>query len=272
MSCPHCHSRQTQKLGRTTNLGYAVFRCGRCQRKFNERTGTGFHFLEFPTDIVFQVVLCRLRYKLSLRDLAELFLLRGFSFTHEAVRDWEERFAPLLAEQLRRKRKGKPGREWYVDETYLKVKGKCCYLYRAIDQDGNLVDSLLSQKRDMAAAQRFFRSALSMAARRPERVTTDGLDSYPRAIKEVLGSKVEHRDNWFLNRHIERDHRSMKQRYYPMRGFSAFASAQRFWRAFEEVRQYLRPRQKQKVFISLAERRTQFVTRVEVLAGMFQAA
>ena len=64
----------------------------------------------------------------------------------------------------------------------------------------------------------------------------------------------------------------MKQRYYPMLGFSAFASAQRFWRAFEEVRQYLRPRQKQKVFISLAERRTQFVTRVEVLAGMFQAA
>ena len=63
----------------------------RCQRKFNERTGTGFNFLEFPTDIVFQVVLCRLRYKLSLRDLAELFLLRGFSFTHEAVRDWEER-------------------------------------------------------------------------------------------------------------------------------------------------------------------------------------
>ena len=179
MSCPHCHSRQTQKLDRTTNLGYAVFRCGRCQRKFNERTGTGFNFLEFPTDIVFQVVLCRLRYKLSLRDLAELFLLRGFSFTHEAVRDWEERFAPLLAEQLRRKRKGKPGRKWYVDETYVKVKGKCCYLYRAIDQDGNLVDSLLSQKRDMAAAQRFFRSALSMAARRPERVTTDGLDSYP---------------------------------------------------------------------------------------------
>ena len=85
-----------------TNLGYPVFRCGRCERKFNQRTGTPFNFLEFPTDIVFQVILCRLRYKLSLRDLPELFLLRGFTFTHEAVREWEERFAPLLAEQLRR--------------------------------------------------------------------------------------------------------------------------------------------------------------------------
>ena len=77
--------------------------------EFNERTGTPFNFLEFPTDIVFEIVLCRLRYKLSLRNLAEMFLLRGFEFTHEAVREWEERFAPLLAEQIRRKRKGKGG-------------------------------------------------------------------------------------------------------------------------------------------------------------------
>jgi transposase-like protein len=85
-----------------------------------------------------------------------MFLLRGFEFTHEAVRDWEERFAPLLAEQIRGKRKGKVGRRWYADETYIKVKGKWCYLYRAIDRDGNLVDSMLSATRDMDAAQRFF--------------------------------------------------------------------------------------------------------------------
>src|SRR4029453_18404518 len=69
MNCPHCQARQTRKLNETTDLGYAVFRCARCQRKFDERTGSPFNHLEFPTDIVFQVVLCRLRYKLSLRDL-----------------------------------------------------------------------------------------------------------------------------------------------------------------------------------------------------------
>ncbi|HYI97373.1 MAG TPA: IS6 family transposase [Bryobacteraceae bacterium] len=152
----------------------------------------------------------------------------------------ETQFAPLLAEQLRGRRKGKIGRRWYVDETYLKVKGKWCYLYRAIDRDGNLVDSMLSPTRDMAAAQRFFRSALSVVNEVPKQVTTDGHDSYPRAIAEVLGRNVEHRCSAYLNRRIEQDHRGIKQRYYPMLGFGAFHSAQRFCHAFEEMRQYFR--------------------------------
>ena len=193
MNCPHCQASQTRKLDDTTDLGYAIFHCRQCKRKFNERTGSLFNYLEFPTDIVFQVVLCRLRYKLSLRDLAEMFLLRGFEFTHEAVRDWEARFAPLLAKHLRCKRKGKVGRRWYVDETYVKVKGKWCYLYRAIDREGNLVDSMLSETRDMAAAKTFFRGAVSVIGKLPRQVTSDGHDSYPRAIREVLGCQVEHR-------------------------------------------------------------------------------
>jgi transposase-like protein len=88
-----------------------------CRRTFNERTGTPFNYLEAPTDVVFLVVLWRLRYKLSLRDVAEMFLERGFVFTHETVRDWGARFAPLLADQLRTKRCGQAGRSWYVDET-----------------------------------------------------------------------------------------------------------------------------------------------------------
>ena len=94
MTCPYCQSSELRNLNRTTNLGYCEFRCSACGRKSNERTGTPFNFLELPTDIVFEIVLCRLRYKLSLRNLAEMFLLRGFEFTHEAVRDWEERFVP----------------------------------------------------------------------------------------------------------------------------------------------------------------------------------
>src|SRR5215210_6926839 len=152
MNCPHCSSTKTSHSAEKTSLCYNIFRCSQCRRKFNERTGTPYNYLQFPTDIVLLVVLWRLRYKLSLRDLAEMFLVRGFEFTHEAVRDWEARFAPLITEQLRTRRKGKAGRSWHVDETYLKVGGKWSYLYRAIDREGNLVDSMLSEHRDMDSA------------------------------------------------------------------------------------------------------------------------
>jgi len=272
MNCPHCNSTHTTRLGRTTELGYPVFRCRECKRSFNERTLTPFNFLEVPTDIVFQVLLCRLRYKMSLRDVAEFFLLRGFEFTHETVRDWETRFAPILVAQLRAKRQGKVGKSWYVDETYIKVKAKWCYLYRAIDRDGNLVDSMLSEKRDMEAAQVFFTSALAVADCLPERVTTDGHTAYPRAIAEVLGVDVEHRVSDCLTNRIEQDHRGIKQRYYPMLGFKTFESAKRFCQAFDEVRNFFRSRTRMGEFVSLFERRQLFANRVQQLQSIFQAA
>ena len=117
MPCPHCASTITTVRAKRTQLGYRTFCCQDCRRTFNERTGTPYNYLEFPTDIVLLVVLWRLRYKLSLRDLAEMFLERGFEFTHEAVREWEARFAPLVADRLQAKRKGQAGRSWHVDET-----------------------------------------------------------------------------------------------------------------------------------------------------------
>src|SRR4051794_35493529 len=201
---------------------------------------------------------CRFRYKLSLRNLAELFLLRGFEFTHQAVQEWEARFASRLAEQLRRKRQGKVGSRWYVDETYLKVKGRWCYLYRAIDREGNLVDSMLSATRDMSAAQRFLRSVQSMINAAPKQVTTDGHESYRRAIREELGRKVEHRCSASPNRRIKRAHGGAKQRYYPMLGFGVLPPPRRCCRALEEVRQCFRPRRKQNQVISLPNARRQF--------------
>lgn len=97
MNFPHCHSQQITNRNRATDLGYQMYRCQECKRYLNERTRTPFNFLEVPTDIVFRVLLCRLRYKMSLRDVSEFFLLRGFKFTHETVRDWEARFAPIFA-------------------------------------------------------------------------------------------------------------------------------------------------------------------------------
>ncbi len=163
-----------------------------------------------------RAVVWRLRYKLSLRDVAEMFLSRGFTFTHEAIRDWQARFASLITEQLRMKRRGQAGRSWYVDETYIRVHGKWCYLYRAIDHDGNLVDSRLSEKRDMDAAQQFFKQAMAVVGHALEHITTDGQRSYPRAVRETMGNEVVHRTNKYLNNRIEQDHRGIKQRYYPM--------------------------------------------------------
>src|ERR1700730_6890625 len=115
MNCPHCMITTTKKSTKKTKLGYTTFFCPHCQRTFNERTGTPFHFLEYPTDIVLLAVLWRLRYKLSLRDLAERVLERGCVFTHETVRDWEARFAPRIADQLANKRRGQAGTSCYVD-------------------------------------------------------------------------------------------------------------------------------------------------------------
>src|SRR5712664_3084990 len=120
MNCPHCATTTTKKRVKKTKLGYATFFCPQCKQTFNQRSSTPFNYLEFPTDIVLLAVVWRLRYKLSLRDVAEMFLARGFSFTHEAIRDLEIRFAPLIAQQLRNKRHGQAGKSWYVDETYIK--------------------------------------------------------------------------------------------------------------------------------------------------------
>ena len=122
-----------------------------------------------PTDIAQFVVLWRLRYKLSLRNVAEMLLTRGFTLMHETVRACEESFAPLLTAQLKAKRRGKAGRKWHVAETSIKVEGRWCSLYRAIDADGTLVETMLSTTRDMNAAKWFFACPLKTGGRHPRR-------------------------------------------------------------------------------------------------------
>jgi len=140
-----------------------------------------------------------------------------------------------------------------VDETYVKVKGKWTYLYRAIDRDGNLVDSLLSETRDMVAAKKFFKSARKVTGITPDRVTTDKHPAYPRAISETLGRRVLHRVSDYLQHFTEQSHRPIKQRYYPMLGFGEFTSASIICRGFEELRNFFRPRHRYQ--LSLADTR-----------------
>ena len=161
MPCPHRAATATVEQRRCTALSYRTFRCPARARADNERTGTAYNHVQFPTELVLLVVLWRLRHKLSLRDLAAMFRARGFVFTHAAVRDWGARCAPLLTARLRAKRRGQGGAKRHADETYLRVDGRWCSLYRAIDRGGNLVDALLSDTRDMAAARRFFATALA---------------------------------------------------------------------------------------------------------------
>ncbi len=165
MNCPFCRNAKTHLRKKLTTLGYKTFYCGKCTLTYNERISTPFNHLSIPTDVLFLVLLYRLRYKLSLRDVAEMFLERGFEFTHEAVRDWDtpkgtgERFAHLFTDKLKAKRKSKAdlSKSWRVDETYLKVGKSQVYLYRAIDKRGNLIDVRLSKTRDLEAADLFFK-------------------------------------------------------------------------------------------------------------------
>ncbi len=129
MDCVCCGSAAVTERPERTAQGYRRFRCRDCGKQFNERSAGQLNRTQYPSDVIALVVLWRLRYRLTLRDLCEMFLHRGIVFSHEAVRDWEAKLAPVLAGELRRRRHGKGGagsRHWHVDETLylLGVSGR----------------------------------------------------------------------------------------------------------------------------------------------------
>jgi putative transposase len=167
---------------------------------------------------------------------------------------------------------GRWGQSWDVDDTYVRVQGQWQYLYRVIDRDGQLVDVRLSATRDLAAAEAFFRSAWTVTGVTPERITTDGHDAYPRAIRTVFGDQVMHWTNQYLNNHLEQDHRGLKQRYRPMGGFKTFLTAARFCRVLDEIRGLFRPQSHRNQCLSLHQRRCLHRDRFAQLMGMMAAA
>ena len=275
MDCVACGSAAvTERPGRTAR-GYRRFRCRDCGKQSNERSGALLNHAQYPSDVIALVVLWRLRYRLTLRDLSEMFLPRGIVFSHEAVRDWEAKLAPALATELRRRRHGRGGargRRWHVDETYLKVRGRWAYLYRAIDRDGNLVDTMLSEHRDMAAARAFFRSAKAATGTTPDQVTTDGHGSYPRAIRSTLGRHVVHRTSVYKNNRLEQDHRGVKGRIRCMCGFKSFTSAERFCGSHDGLRNFLRPRTRHNQLVPASRRRLLHLRRPAAVLATLQAA
>jgi transposase-like protein len=174
---------------------------------------TGFRF---PAEVIVLAVRWYLRYGLSYRDVEDLLFERGVEVDHVTVYRWVQRFTPLLADAARFARHS-PGDRWFVDETYVKVNGVWRYVYRAVDQDGQVIDVLVSARRDSDAARRFLRRALTTLKVTPIEVVTDAAAVYPRVLDELVSAAWHHVERWANNR-IEADHSQLKHRLRPMRG------------------------------------------------------
>jgi putative transposase len=178
------------------------------------------------------------RFPLSFREVEELMLERGVTVSYETVRRWCGKFGQSYANALRRPR---PGDKWHLDEVFIKINGELKYLWRAVDQDGNVLDILVQGRRDTAAARRFFRRLLKNTGAGPRVVVTDKLRSHGSAHREVMPS-VEHRSHKGLNNRAENSHQPTRQRERAMKGFRSVGGAQRFLSAFSGISPHFRPR------------------------------
>jgi transposase-like protein len=170
----------------------------------------------FPPEVIMVAARWYLRFNLSYRDVDELLIERGVEVDHVTVYRWVQRFTPLLADAARFSRHS-PGDRWFVDETYVKVNGLWRYVYRAIDQHGQVIDVLVSARRDADAARRFFRRALSTLKVTPSEVVTDAAAVYPGVLDGLIPSAWHHVEQ-YANNPIEADHSRLKHRLRSMRG------------------------------------------------------
>ncbi|MEV0133973.1 IS6 family transposase [Dactylosporangium sp. NPDC050688] len=185
---------------------------------------SAFAWFRFPPDVIMVAVRLYLRYNLSYRDVEELLIERGVEADHVTVFRWVQRFTPLLADAARFCRHA-PGDRWFTDETYVKVNGVWRYVYRAVDQHGQVIDVIVSARRDAAAARRFFRRAMATLKVRPTEVVTDAASVYPAVLDELVPWARHHVERHANNR-IEADHSQLKQRLRPMRGLRTDRTAQ----------------------------------------------
>ncbi len=177
---------------------------------------SAFAGFRFPAEMIVVAVRWYLRYGLSYRDVEELLAERGVEVDHVTVYRWVQRFTPLLADAARFCRHS-PGDRWFVDDTYIKVNGVWRYVYRAIDQYGQVIDVLVSSRRDAQAARRFFRRALGAVKVTPTEVVTDAAAVYPAVLDALIPSAWHHVERYANNR-IEADHSQLKHWLRPMRG------------------------------------------------------
>jgi transposase-like protein len=178
----------------------------------------------FPPEVIVIAVRWYRRFNLSYRDIQELLVERGIEVDHVTVFRWVRRLIPLLADAARFARHS-PGDRWFVDEAYVKVNGVWRYVYRAIDQHGQVIDVLVSIRRDAAAARKLFRRALSRLKVIPTEVVTDAAPVYPAVLEELVPSAWHHVEQ-YANNPIEADHGRLKHRLRSMRGLRTEKTAQ----------------------------------------------
>ena len=185
---------------------------------------SAFAGFRFPPDVIVVAVRWYLRYNLSYRDVEELLVEWGIEVDHVTVYRWVQRFTPLLADAARFAGHA-PGDRWFVDETYVKVNGVWRYVYRAIDQHGQVIDVLVSARRDSDSARRFFHRALSTLKVTPSEVVTDAASIYPAVLDELVPWAWHHVER-HANNPIEADHSRLKHRLRSMRGLQTDRTAQ----------------------------------------------
>ena len=193
----------------------------------------------FPVEIISHCVWLCHRFPLSLREVQEMMLARGIVLSHETIRQWCATFGQTYANALRRRRP-RPGDKWHLDEVFLTINGQRQYVWRAVDQHGNVLDILVTSRRDTRAATRFFRKLLKGLEYVPRVLITDKLGSDAAARRRVLHA-VEHRQSKYLNNHAENSHQPTRQRERAMKRFTSARHAQRFLSAFSGISPHFRP-------------------------------
>ena len=219
----------------------------------------------FPPEIIAHAVWLYFRFALSYRDVEELLAERGVIVTYETVRQWCRKFGQSYANALRRQRP-RPGDKWHLDEVFIRINGAQHYLWRAVDQEGHVLDILVQSRRDKAAATKFFRRLLKGLAYVPRVLITDKLPSYGAAKRDVLPS-VEHRQHKRLNNRAENSHQPTRERERRMRRFKSAGHAQRFLAAYGPIASHFRPRRHRLTAVAYRETRDELFATWRAVTG-----
>jgi putative transposase len=189
-----------------------------------------FRYFNSSPEVIRLVVLMYVRFPLSLRNVEDLLFERGIDICHETVRLWWNRFGPMFAREIRRQRvnrmRGFHHWRWHLDEMYVKLNGEMIYLWRAVDHEGEVLESYVSKTRDKAAALAFMKKALKRHGS-PEKITTDGLRSYGAAMTE-LGCREKQETGRWANNRVENSHLPFRRRERAMNRFRRMRSLQKF--------------------------------------------